>query len=216
MTKSSFISYLKYFLLLLCFATSAYSHDHIPENEDELGLYGNVRLFQKYKKLNFLFEYQKSIETENLEPQLFRFGGKYRLAKSFKLGLYFKRVSNQRYDDDWVLVDGEWEWLDSKGRKENHFLLEGSFRSKLKRSLVFEFRGTFELNNFNDQQTLKVRPGLTFFNLNSDWLKHSIFLQYEANLPINYSEKMVSQHWIYLGGTLFLFKIFKFWAIFRL
>jgi len=204
---------IKISLLLLIFVSTLLSplhgHDHTPMSDNSLGIYGNIRFFQKYQNFNFLLDYSKSKEEDNFEPQKFRLGGRYRFHKSFKLGVFVSRLSNQRYDDDWVLSNGDWVWANTEDRQETHLQIEGIYRSFLTKKLVLEFRNLFNFNRFNDQQTYQLRSGLTYFHFDEGVAKYSLFTQYEASFPLNYSEKTIWQHWLYFGSLFHLSKNFS-------
>ena len=55
-------------------------------------------------------------------------------------------------------------------------------------------------NDFNHHQTLKVRPGVTYF-----WLKQgkpfwNLFGRWERYVPLNFGNHSVYEDWLYLGG----------------
>lgn len=171
-----------------------------PLHESDIGRFGNFRIFQKAKKWNFLVEYSKHLETDSLTPEGIKIGAKYRLSKSIKLGAYYRRASGQRYDDDWVLLDGKWQWLNTDDRQENHYQAELIYRKKTSSKMVFELKNVYQFNAFNDQQIYLVKPGLTYFKIKNGKARYHLYGQYEAQFPLNFSEATIWQHWFYLGG----------------
>jgi hypothetical protein len=188
------------FLIFVFINSPLANSSSVPPDNKEFEFHSNIRLFQKIKKFNFLLEYSKNNEREDLRPQSIRIGGKYRLGRSFKVGLYLRRTNGQRYEDDWVWENGEWKWINSENRNETHSQAEIIYRAKWHRHVVFELRNLYEFNHFNDQQTYLVRPGINYFHIHPGWPEFNLFAQLEARIPLNYSDKTICQQWLYFGG----------------
>jgi hypothetical protein len=192
-------------LIVLLFCVDTFGHDHIPEDTTpSMGQAGVVRLFYKTKKFSNLVEYKQQTEIASQKESSLTLGSRYRLHRNFKLGLFFSRRQGLRHDDDWILDStSDWVWQNTNNRAENFVIIELSPRMLMPflpgKRWVFEFRTRGERNLENDHNTLKLKPGLTYF-----WLKEgapfmNFFLQYEAYLPLNYGIESIYQSWIYTG-----------------
>lgn len=204
------IKFPRHFILLLSLSFqplgAAVAADNIPSDESGTESFANLRLFQKIKKFNALIELSHAQLLDDLNPTSIRVGGKYRLSKSFKLGLYLKRENSQRHVDDWTKNSGSWQWTDTSERSEHVSQLELLWRTQWGRAKVFELRNMYEYNHFNQQQTFKLRPGLTYFVMKDGRPLMNIFTQLEAYFALNFSEKLIYEQWAYLGVLYHLHK----------
>ena len=171
---------------------------HIPTIESNHKHYQtDLRFWKKHKQLKPLLEFQYRNQKDQSDYKSLRLGTKYRLSKHFKTGLYYRRSYGLRHDDDWVVSNKKWFWTNTKERSEDILITEieflGLFPTKSQISYNFNLR--YQYNTHNDHQTLKVRPGITYF-ANS---KLAIFLRYDLYLPLNFSEENIYERWAYLG-----------------
>ncbi|MBT7608960.1 MAG: hypothetical protein HN576_04345 [Bacteriovoracaceae bacterium] len=202
--------------LALSFLISvAASADHAPSNNSpSMGQAAVVRFFYKTPKFSNLIEYKQHTEVDTQKESGLTLGSRYRLHRNFKAGLFFSRRQGLRHDDDWVKDNNnDWVWQNTNNRAENFVIFELSPRMLLPflsgKTWVFEFRMRGERNLENDHNSLKLKPGLTYF-----WLKNgapfmNFFLQYEAYLPLNYGTETIYQTWIYTGFLFHWSKRFK-------
>lgn len=192
--------------LFFLFPSLLLGHDHSPPAEVDGGFSqrGMVRLFYKTNHFSNMLEYGHSGDVNTRKENSLTLGTRYRLHRNFKIGAFFSRRQGQRHDDDWIDDgSGNWFWRNTNNRSENYAILELAPRFLADflpgKKWVFEFRIRGENNFDNKQNTLKLKPGLTYF-----WFKEgkpfmNLFLQYEAYLPLNYGEETIYETWIYTG-----------------
>jgi hypothetical protein len=142
--------------------------------------------------------------TDSRELRDFAVGGYYHLSNNFKIGALALREYGLRHDEDWQLNNGVWSWNDSNSRGENVFGLDVTGKTLLDflpgEDWVAEFKVRYFYNSFNDNRTLMLRPGLTYFYLRHEELVANFFLQFEYDLPLNYGIQPINEKWIYLGS----------------
>lgn len=178
--------------------------DHTPTvSSGVVELEGNVRLFVKYNNFTPLLGFEGRWEDENLE---FRYhsltvGSYYRAHKNIKVGAFYRLQRGARYDDDWIDLNPGWEWQDTNNRNEHVLILDFSPRFQLDflpgKNWVFMLKNRYLFNTFNNQHTIKVRPGLTYFLI----IDRSPLLNFSANydfyIPLNYGETFLYGQWPY-------------------
>ena len=74
---------------------------------------------------------------------------------------------------------------------------------------IAEFRTLLETNFYNDDHTLKFRPGLTHIYMGKKGPLFNFFLQTEVYIPLNYGRETIYEKWLYLGGLYHYSKFFK-------
>lgn len=190
---------IKSLLLFVIISFPVFGSQNIPVGVSDKESFANLRIFQKIKKVNFLFEYTMANGLDDLDTSGFRLGGKVRLSQSFKLGAYYKRVNSLRHPDDWVNVNNQWKWNDTSNRNEDISLLELVYRTKLSNQLIFELKNFYEYNFFNDQQTYKIRPGLNYFIFKNGKPLFNVFTMFENYFALNFSDKLIYEQWAYIG-----------------
>lgn len=194
----------KTLFLLLFFSQSLLANPVIPRTpETGLDKDFSLRAFYKWSKLNWMLDLNQ-IDRENEDDfKAFTLGAKYRAHKNLKLGASFSRQYGNRHDDDWVKKNGAWQWSDTSSRGENFSFIDVIPRVLLDflpgERWVAEFRIRYAHNFLNSQNTIKLRPRLTYFLFGKKGPLLNIFLQYEAYLPLNYGTKSVYEKWLYLG-----------------
>ena len=176
----------------------------LPQSHDgELNNRITLRAFKKIKDWSLLGEYEYRTEVESRNYQSLKIGGRYRLLRNLKLGAYFRRTMGERHDDDWIKPDNNWIWDDTNSRGESHLILEATPRMMMSflpgENWVGEFRINLEQNLYNDNSSLKFRPGLTYFWFNDGEPFINFYTQYELYMPLNYSEVTFYEKWIYVG-----------------
>lgn len=192
----------------------AYAHDHAPSEphhgtDTEL----NLRVFKKWAQVNWLLDIKYANRDHEDNHKAFTLGGKYRLLTNLKVGAYVSRQFGNRHDNDWVLSSGEWFWQKTDSRGETIAIVDIVPRALLDflpgERWVGEFRVRYLNNFFNDQNTIKLRPRLTYFWFRNGKPFMNLFAQYEVYLPMDYGEKTIYEKWAYLGGIYHLNKWFK-------
>lgn len=171
-----------------------------PEDKKTL-LRSHLRYFHKTEKWLYQAEAIHNSKVDNRVNREYQVGAKYRLHNHLKVGAHFSRRYGLRHDNDWRRVGGQWRWEPSNGRGENHLILELSPRYAY-RKFLGEFRIRNEFNFFNDQNTLRLRPGLSYFVFHHGKPLITFFSQYEAHIPINYNvdNHGIREGWFWLGG----------------
>ena len=98
---------------------------------------------------------------------------------------------------------GGWEWIDSRNRTEQVLILDISPRFLLGflpgRNWVLAVKNRYRYNTFNDQHSLLVRPGLTYFLLRSREPLLNVSLNYGLYIPLNFGETFLYEHGPYLS-----------------
>lgn len=191
-------------IILLIFLSSALMANSVIPPTPEKGLDKDLslRAFYKYANLNWMLDLNK-VDRENEDDfTAFTLGAKFRAHSNLKLGASLSRQSGNRHDDDWIKTD-RWFWQDTSSRSETFSFIDIIPRALLDflpgERWVAEFRIRYAHNFFNSQNTIKLRPRLTYFLFNKKGPMLNIFLQYEAYLPLNYGTKSVYEKWLYLG-----------------
>lgn len=174
----------------------------------------SLRAFYKSSKLklNWMLEINDIVRENEDNFKSYTLGTKFRLHKNIKMGASLSKQYGNRHDDDWI-KDRIWLWRETKARGETFSFIDIIPRALLDflpgERWVAEFRIRYAHNFFNSQDTIKLRPRLTYFLFNKKGPMLNIFLQYEAYLPINYGTKKVYEKWIYLGFLYHFNKWFK-------
>jgi hypothetical protein len=123
--------------------------------------------------------------------------------RNLRLGAFYQLQYGVRHDEDWVKTD-VWHWQDTGDRAEHLLVLDASPRVELAflpgENWMGELKIRWAYSSFNHQQTLRLRPGLTYFWLREGQAFLSFFAQYEGYFPLNYGEKTLYETWAYLGA----------------
>lgn len=208
------------FLLLLIAPLTTYAW---PPNNPSAGpsLVPNaqLRLFVDYDRVSLYSEAQSRWETATAINQSV-LGGIY--AQPFdwlRLGAFYQIQRGVRHDADWNWSDAanSWVWTDVNSRSESLLVLDVSPRTLLPNlpgeNWVGELKMRYFYNYFNQNQTLTLRPGLSYFWLREGSPFWTFFLQYEAYLPLNYGASLIYEHWIYLSALKPITKEFQLGAL---
>jgi len=182
---------------LLCAVTPVFAN-HIPVAPDgvvELETHG--RLFVDLDKLDPFVEVAGRWEDKDFQ---FRYravtlGAYYRVLDNLKVGAFYRLQAGARHDDDWIEPQvGVWEWVDSRDRYENVLILDASPRFLLKQlpgeNWVVMVKNRYQFNTYNMQQSLMVRPALTYFWMRERKPVLNITASYEAVFSVNYGDSL--------------------------
>jgi hypothetical protein len=179
--------------------------DHVPPVPGGVvELEGNARLFLKYNNFTPLLDIEGRWEDENLE---FRYhaltvGGYYRVHKNIKVGAFYRLQRGARHDDDWIDLNPGWEWQDTLNRNEHVLIFDFSPRFQLDfipgKNWVFMLKNRYLFNTFNNQHTVKVRPGLTYFLIVDRAPLLNFSVNYDLYIPLNYGETFLYGQWPYI------------------
>ncbi|MGZ3723198.1 MAG: hypothetical protein ACXVA9_09720 [Bdellovibrionales bacterium] len=165
---------------------------------------GLIRVFADRDLYSLFAETSAVNQTGGRELTEVAAGTYFRLSPGFKLGAIVSRDWGLRHDEDWDLINGKWQWANSKGRGETLIALDATAKSLVDflpgNDWVAEFKVRYIFNSFNDDRTLMLRPGLTYFYMNAGKLIANFFVRLEVDLPLNYGNESVSEKWIYFGS----------------
>jgi hypothetical protein len=177
----------------------------IPETA--LEIYPHGRLFYNYGDISGMFEYTGRFEDTPMEfrYQSFTLGGYYRIHRNVKIGAFYKLQLNARHDDDWIDDGTKWIWADASRRIEHLAMVDLTPRFLLPflpgENWVTQFKTRYEYNFSNAQQTLLLRPGITYFQIRNRDPLFNLTFQYAAYLSLNFGDKLWYSHGPYLNFT---------------
>lgn len=195
---------IKIVFFFFIFSLSAHA-DHGPvHNESGFESEEVLRLFYTQNDFRYMLEIENSQKLEDQDEANFTLGFKYRLFQNLKVGLFYTKAYGQRYEEDWIKpAAANWQWRDTEKRGEDHFTLELSPRYQFSSKLVGELRVSYVYNDFNSDQTLKARPGLTYFLFNKGKPWFNFYLHHEVYQSLNFSKNDIYESWSYLGVQYF-------------
>lgn len=203
--------------LLLVLASPAVQATHIPVVPDEdnpLEFESRVAALLSWGEFDPLVEIEARFEDEggNVPRELERelrykaltIGSYYRLHRNVKAGAFVRLQVGARHDDDWTEpLPAVWEWEDSTDRLEAVAILDVTPRFQLDfvpgENWVIALKTRYELNTFNLQQSIKVRPGLTYFWIVDRNPVLNVTASYEAYFPLNFGTTLIYEQWAYLN-----------------
>ena len=180
--------------------------EHLPsiaETGFEIETHG--RFFYLAGDLSGVFEYTGTFEPAATEfrYQGFTLGGYYRLHKNVKVGAFYRLQTNARHDNDWIQEGSEWLWEDGSGRFEHLGIVDVTPRFQLGflpgENWVASLKARYDYNFSNAQQTLLLRPGLTYFWVRDRAPILNISAQYTTYLSLNFGDKPWYRHGPYLN-----------------
>jgi hypothetical protein len=162
-----------------------------------------VRAFARAGKISILGELAGGWQSDSRSSRSLLAGAYAQPWPNLKLGAFYGLQYGQRHDEDWVKTD-VWHWQDVSGRGEHLLVLDASPRAELSflpgENWVGELKTRFAFNFTQGQQTLRLRPGLTYFWLRDGQAFLNFFAQYEIYLPVNYGTRTIYETWAYLGA----------------
>lgn len=163
-----------------------------------------TRFFYSNKEWSLLAEANATNESDNRNYRKVLLGGYFQINDNLRTGVFYQRQYGVRHDEDWFKdpVTG-WQWADTNQRAEDLAVLDVSPKALLSffsmENWTFEFKTRYEYNFFNQTQTLRLRPNLSYFWLRDGVPTYSLFLQFEQALALNYGAKQVVERWTYFG-----------------
>ena len=151
-------------------------------------------------------ELRGRLEGEDHEPGLLALtlGSYYRLHRNVKAGAFVRLQQGVRHDDDWVEPSaGVWEWEDASDRSEVVAIADVTPRFQLSflpgGNWVLAVKSRYELNTANLQQSIKVRPGLTWFWIVDRNPLLNATAAWEGYVPLNFGSTLFYEQWAYLS-----------------
>ncbi|GEM_PF-4267457 len=187
-------------VLILTFLISLSSYaSNTPESESSIGAGLSLRHFHKFSPLiKSLIELNIEPENSTTTKKELQLGARFRLHQNIKVSGYYRNSYGLRHQDDWIKENNIWKWIDSSKRRESilgtNIILRAVYLDN-----ILELRTSLERNFHNQQNTMKIRPGITHLFMNSGSPFINLFLQYEAYFPLNYHEKLIYKHGLYTG-----------------
>lgn len=176
----------------------------IPAPAFEIHTHG--RLFYALDDFSGLLEYVGRFEDEKLEYryQSLTLGGYFRLHPNVKIGAFYRLQFNVRHDNDWIEEGPDWFWADTSGRAEHAAIIDVTPRILLPflpgNNWVASIKSRYEYNFTNSQQTLLIRPGITYFWIRDREPVFTITAQYAAYLSLNFGAVPWYRHGPYLNA----------------
>lgn len=212
-------------LTLLCLAVlvpvvASASH-HLPNEADPefadsaFEVHTHGRIFYSIQDIDFMLEYVGRFEDPEREfrYQGLTFGGYYRLLRNLKLGAFYRLQSNVRHDDDWIEEGTAWLWADATGRREHVGMIDATPRFLLDflpgRDWVFSVKNRYEYNFTTSEQTLLVRPGLTWFWIRNREPVLNVSAQHATYFSLNFGSVPWYRHGPYLSALYHLSRNIK-------
>lgn len=134
-------------------------------------------------------------------------GAYYRVHRNVKLGAFYRLQWGALHDDDWlgefIATDWHWWWDDTSDRPEQLLILDLSPRFLMPflpgGNWVLQVKSRYELNTFNLQQSLLVRPEFTYFLLIDRRPVLNVAMAYGLYFPLNFGDSLLYEHTPYLA-----------------
>lgn len=198
-------------LLLIITSFPMHASHHLAAEADPsfpapaIEIYTHARLFYERNKLSGMFEYEGRFEDEPLEfrYQSVTVGGYYRVHRNIKVGAFYRMQLNARHDDDWIEEGPAWFWADTAGRVEQLLIADVTPRFRLSflpgENWVTSLKARYGYNLTNTQQTLLLRPGLTYFWIRDREPFLTFTAQYATYFSLNFGAVPWYRHGPYLN-----------------
>lgn len=189
---------------------------HVPtDSEGIVDLHGRVAFQYTAGRFEELLELEGRLEEKEYQ---FRYrsltlGSSYRVHRNLKVGAYYRLQTGARHDDDWIDLNPGWEWQDTRDRMEHLFILDVSPRFLLDflpgENWVLMLKNRYVFNSFNGQQSLQLRPGLSYFLMRNRLPVWNFSLNYGLYVPLNFGETLLYERTPYLTAIYHVSPAFK-------
>lgn len=202
----------------LCAAAAQADHFPLEPPKGVVEYEGRVAALFSYGEFDPVLELKARLEDEERE---FRYravtlGSYYRFHRNVKAGAFLRVQQGTRHDDDWINLNSGWTWDGTTDRTEVVAIADITPRFQLGflpgENWVLAVKGRYELNTDNMQQSVKLRPGLTYFWIVDRNPLLNVSLAYEAYFPLNFGAtlearrdldfplyRLTYERWIYLN-----------------
>ena len=163
------------------------------------------RFFYAMDDFSGLVEYVGRFEDEKLEfrYQSLTLGGYFRPHPNLKIGAFYRLKLDVRHDNDWIEDGPDWLWAETSGREEHAALIDVTPRFLLPflpgGNWVGSIKSRYEYNFTSSQQTLLIRPGITYFWIRDREPVLNITAQYATYLSLNFGAVPWYRHGPYLS-----------------
>lgn len=191
-------------VMALFLAAAAGHANHVPSApEGVVDVEGRVAALLSHGDFDPLVELRARVEEGELGPRALTLGSYYRLHRNVKAGAFVRLQQGVRRDDDWIEPSpGVWEWEDAGERTEIVAVADVTPRFQLGflpgGNWVLAVKGRYELNTDDLRQSIKVRPGLTWFWIVDRNPLLNASLAWEAYIPLNFGSTLLYEQWAYL------------------
>lgn len=158
--------------ILLLTLTPAWA-SHIPTIPDAVTEFqARVAMFLNTKWFDPMIEVQAKLEgtANELRYRGLTVGSYVRPLPNLKLGLFYRMQAGVRHDDDWIATgdpETPWIWQDTTARIEHELIADISPRFLLPflpgRDWVLMMKARYTLSSYDLEQTVMLRPTLTWF-----------------------------------------------------
>jgi hypothetical protein len=194
-------------LLLLAVPAAVSTADHIPvPPSGAFEIEGSTSILLDTPRFDPLLEAVGRLEAEEdfqLGYRALTVGSYYRLQRNLKVGLFYRLQSGARHDDDWIDLAPGWAWLDTRDRLEHLLIVDVSPRFQLGflpgRNWVLMIKGRYLLNSYELEQSILVRPGLTYFWMIDREPFLTISFNYGLYFPLNFGSTLIYEQAPYLS-----------------
>jgi hypothetical protein len=170
---------------------------------------GRVQLTAELGRLDPILDAQGLFQNlaEERWYRALTLGAYYRPHRNLKVGAFYRLQWGALHNDDWIGippgVEWQWLWRDTSDRLEQVLMLDASPRFLLPflpgKDWVFQLKSRYLLNLWNLQQSLLLRPELTWFLIMDRRPVLNLSLAYGLYFPLNFGETVVYEHGPYLA-----------------
>ncbi len=175
-----------------------------PHNQFVPGI--TFRLFKDQSQFTLFGELSALEKSDQEQHSNLMAGSYYQFSSHWSGGVFYRRDSGLRHNDDWVKENGKWRWHDANSRGEDILVLDATYRTQIENLLgpnwVAELKARYLNNYFNNEHTLFLRPGFTYFWLKDGQAFMNFFVQFEFDKPLNFNSEKINERWTY-GGALY-------------
>lgn len=200
-----FVRYLPVTLFLISILINPVYGGHHPSDESKTYYLSELRLFLKNGNLTYYSNVKGSFENKGIKNGAVMLGTYYSVNPNLKTGIFYRAALGERHDDDWVKEDTSWLWVNTRNRIEHYLIFDLTPRMVLDKivneNCLGEIKSRYLYNFYNNQQTITIRPGISYFWMRQDEDRPliSIYLQDEISWALNYSKPLNSNQ-VYLGA----------------
>ena len=182
--------------VVMALTAAALPADHVPPaRTNDLDYQFRINAAADYGDIEPIIDLTGRIEEGDFRYRSLMLGGYYRLNANLKVGAFYTLQAGALHDDDWIGTPAHWWWDSTTDRWENLFTLDVSPRILLPflpgENWVFMLKNRWTWNSYNSQQTLLVRPGLTYTYMRDRQPLFSAGIQYGVYFPLNFSDVLI-------------------------
>ena len=161
---------------------------------------GIARVFAAQDRVAWMGEYAAATQSADRKPKQYTLGWYYSFTENWKVGGFVRSAHGLRHDEDWHSVNGVWQWNQSNGRDETFLIGDVTGKFTVASNWVAELKTRYLYNAFNDNRTLLLRPGISYFWMDEGRLIANFFAQLELDFALNYGTQALPEKWLYLGA----------------